>query len=431
MFRGGQDNFDVLAGPVPNEGTKPEDVETQIASDLAQASPGDRERAYFDLHGIPNVWSETPQLIQQNLERMDQKVQGIRYKVAFEMAEAQSSRYVRDRELRLTFLRADMFDANKAALRFARFFQAKLDLFGQEKLALNITQDDLDHDDMMLLNSGYGRFLEQPDQTGRPVAVLFFNEEQLNFNIISLLRQVYYSIMIASKNVEFQRGGVVAIVYGLGDSANCDKGSEIAWKMAKLAQVLPMRLAAIHVCYESLVWKPILSTGIASFDTFCRLRVRTHHGPQHEVATKLRGFGIAPSTFPAAHGERLLEDPNYRVRLRNQRKVERLSQSARRNAIHIPSDYDVLLGKGFSAQNHFGNKEFRQLVVSRQSVYDSAEKGSKLQIAQGIVDIVHQSSGMFLKQEDKLWIPVDNSVARTKVSAAFRTLRLDKKAKDK
>lgn len=130
------------------------------------------------------------------------------------------------------------------------------------------------------------------------------------------------------------------------------------------------------------------------------------------------------------HGERLIDDPDYRLQLRNQRKVERLTQP-RRSAIREPSDYDVLLGKGFSTQNHFGNKEFRQLVASKHTVYDGAEKGAKLQIAQDIVDIVHQSSGMFLKQEGELWIPVDNSVARTKVSAAFRTLRHDKRAKDK
>lgn len=117
-------------------------------------------------------------------------------------------------------------------------------------------------------------------------------------------------------------------------------------------------------------------------------------------------------------------DSNYRIRLRNQRKAERLSQP-RRSAIRVPSDYDVLLGKGFSTQNHAGNKNFRQLVFSRQMVYENAEKGYKLQIAQDIVEVIHQSSGMFLKQEGQLWIPVDNSVARTKVSAAFRTLRLE------
>lgn len=184
---GGQDNVNILADPIPKQGTNPEDVESQIAIDMTQVSAADRERAYFDLHGIPNHPSETPQLIQSSLERLDQEVQRLGDKAAYEMAEAHSSGYVRDCELRLAFLRADMFDAKKAALRLVRFFQAKLDLFGTEKLAMDITQDDLDHDDMNSLYSGYGRFLDQPDQTGRAVATLFSNDEQLDFSAMTLV----------------------------------------------------------------------------------------------------------------------------------------------------------------------------------------------------------------------------------------------------
>jgi hypothetical protein len=59
-----------------------------------------------------------------------------------------NSKYVENRLFRLAFLRADSFDARKAGLRIVRFFQLQLDLFGEDKLVMDIVQDDLDHEAM-------------------------------------------------------------------------------------------------------------------------------------------------------------------------------------------------------------------------------------------------------------------------------------------
>lgn len=72
----------------------------------------------------------------------------------------------------------------------------------------------------------------------------------------------------------------------------------------------------------------------------------------------------------------------------------------------------------------------RRIVSDRQYAYEKAEKGKKVSVAQEVVDIVLESSGMFLKQADdggEYWLAVDNETARTKVSAAFRTLRISSK----
>jgi hypothetical protein len=76
---------------------------------------------------------------------------------------------------------------------------------------------------------------------------------------------------------------------------------------------------------------------------------------------------------------------------------------------------DVLFGKG--------NKKFRALIADCQKSYEKAKKGEKISLAQEIVDTVIESSGMFLKPDGDVWLPVENDAARTKVSVAFRTLR--------
>lgn len=111
-------------------------------------------------------------------------------------------------------------------------------------------------------------------------------------------------------------------------------------------------------------------------------------------------------------------------RLKNQRKKERLAQP-KRTRIYVPSQFDVLFGKGTPFQDHVGNIKFRSLIADCSKEYDNGnQKGGKMTIAQDIVDTVRESSGMFLKcDEDGSWVDVDNLTARKKVSTAFRTLR--------
>jgi hypothetical protein len=123
-----------------------------------------------------------------------------------------------------------------------------------------------------------------------------------------------------------------------------------------------------------------------------------------------------------AEGGTISDIDSYRQRLVRQRRQERLSQP-RRSMIYVPMSCDVLFGKGFPIQNHVGNKKFRGHIGDFQKRYEKAKKGEKIILAQEIVDTVIESSGMFLKLDGDVWLPVENDAARTKVSVSFRTLR--------
>jgi hypothetical protein len=60
-------------------------------------------------------------------------------------------------------------------------------------------------------------------------------------------------------------------------------------------------------------------------------------------------------------------------------------------------------------------------VTDIQKAYEKAEKGKKIDVAQKVVDIVFESSKAGRRD---CWLAVDNDSAHTKVSAAFRTLRI-------
>jgi hypothetical protein len=145
-------------------------------------------------------------------------------------------------------------------------------------------------------------------------------------------------------------------------------------------------------------------------------------GSHDECLASLRGHGIEPDIIPVAEGGTISDIASYRQRLVQQRRKERLSQP-RRTMIYVPMSCDVLFGQGSRIQNHVGNKKFRVLVADCQKRYEKGNNGEKTSLAQDIVDIVIQSSGMFLKPDGEIWFPVENDAARTKVRVAFRTLR--------
>jgi hypothetical protein len=91
--------------------------------------------------------------------------------------------------------------------------------------------------------------------------------------------------------------------------------------------------------------------------------------------------------------------------------------------IVVPNRLDVLLGRGKPIQEHIGNLRYHALLCNKQSAYEAARKFDKMEIAKQIVDEVHSYSGRFLKQEGAGWTIVDDTVARGKVSHAFRTRR--------
>ena len=161
--------IDLFSQNAPANASDLKSADSDIAAHMAELSVTDREEAYMDVHGISDhcLATETPELIAKSLSDLQQEINNLPDKRAYSMAERMNPHFVQDREFRLMFLRCERFDCSKAALRIIRHFQMKMDLFGVEKLAMDITQDDLDAEDMEVLYGCSGRFLKAVDSGGR------------------------------------------------------------------------------------------------------------------------------------------------------------------------------------------------------------------------------------------------------------------------
>jgi hypothetical protein len=149
----------------------PKSADVLFARELSEMSMDDREQVYYDVHGVSrSTVEETDDLIDQSLAELDKEIAKIDKKKAFDLARVQNSSFVDNRKSTLKFLRADEFDCRLAAKRIVRFYQSKLELFGESKLTQDIRLKDLsEEDDRACVESGLGQLLPRRDRAGRAI----------------------------------------------------------------------------------------------------------------------------------------------------------------------------------------------------------------------------------------------------------------------
>jgi hypothetical protein len=153
------------------EVTQTDDNDVALAKEMNELSVKERERVFDDIHGVAEVQDETPDFVGKRLAEMDLALAATpkARRKALDRALFFKPSIETDVKFKLMFLRADHYDAQKAGKRMAKYFEEKLELFGEEKLAKRITLDDLAAEDLRRLNFVGCVILPHKDQTGRPI----------------------------------------------------------------------------------------------------------------------------------------------------------------------------------------------------------------------------------------------------------------------
>jgi aromatic ring-opening dioxygenase LigB subunit len=97
--------------------------------------------------------------------------------------------------------------------------------------------------------------------------------------------------------------------------------------------------------------------------------------------------------------------------------------------VGVPTDKDVLFGRGERSNKHAGNKEYLAKVELKEEFYRAAKTDmEKRTIVRDIVKEIHDQGGRFLEKEEALpkrWFEAHPEEAFMKVAQAFR----DKKSR--
>jgi hypothetical protein len=145
------------------------DLDAILANEMTQLSMKERDTVMQDIHGIAEPVTETPELVTQALEQLEECLAQIPRKDAYLRALYLSPDYVRDSRFRIKFLRGTLFNAEQAACRMVRHFEEKLNFFGIELLGKDIQMSDLRDLDRETLKLGSAQWLPVRDRAGRAV----------------------------------------------------------------------------------------------------------------------------------------------------------------------------------------------------------------------------------------------------------------------
>jgi len=99
------------------------------------------------------------------------------------------------------------------------------------------------------------------------------------------------------------------------------------------------------------------------------------------------------------------------------------SSPAVKEFVLVPTDLDVLLGRGGKTNNHPGNKRYREEVLTVKPMYhDCTTKPEKKNVSELLMAYVHHYGGRFLSKDCRTghWYIACPKTARKKCSQALR-----------
>ena len=153
-----------------------EDASAFFTAKFSALSMAEREEEMYAIHGVANYPAkETPEFLQEKVTELlgilDQIQEG---REAYDLALKQDlgRGVVTNQTFLQSYLRATIFNVEEAAQKITKFYTFKRELFGDEKLAKELTLQDLDSEARELLERGWLSKLPLHDLSGRAVAIL-------------------------------------------------------------------------------------------------------------------------------------------------------------------------------------------------------------------------------------------------------------------
>ena len=155
----------------------PKRVDDILSKELMQMSFQQRSNIQEEVHGVRNAMDEafpveTPDLLTSSLMELHRHLAEIplSQKVAWSEAQSLPVTYIRDADFELRFLRCELFDSRKAAMRLVQFVDMVKDYFGPVALQRPPRLDDFDAEEIDVMKVGtLMQVLPFRDRSGRKI----------------------------------------------------------------------------------------------------------------------------------------------------------------------------------------------------------------------------------------------------------------------
>mmetsp|Transcript_21198 Transcript_21198/g.29980 ORF Transcript_21198/g.29980 Transcript_21198/m.29980 type:complete len:376 (+) Transcript_21198:2-1129(+) len=269
--------------------------------------------------GVEQEIIETPALISDSLAQLDEAIDEIPNKEAYDTAMFINAEHVQSEEFRIAFLRADHFDVEAAAERMVAYWERKVELFGVQK-AFNpyVSFLDLKEEDYPALARGGVRLLPSRDDFGR--ALLFRHMGNFGSNVDAMLRLAWYNFHLAIFHPEAgevtQKRGMINLAGGrpqrqLNPFSSIAELKRYVYAInSDCTSVLPVRPVALHFFPNNRAAVILMEHTLRYFSSPLRVRINIYDATRTDLnLVELGVYGIRHGAIPKELGGGL--DFNY------------------------------------------------------------------------------------------------------------------------
>jgi len=205
---------------------------------------------------------------------------------------------------KLIFLRCEVFNVEKSVRRFVKYWNTRLEVFGDELAFLPMTldgamQNDVDHISLQYLQLAK----DTTDPYGRALLLFDFNVEgDDTISSESLLRVVWYQVHQALIKESVQKQGVVVYVRCLYSMA--DWRPSLSKQIVQAGRgILPVRFAGMHFMNPPTFLSIIMRFVKPLVGKELRYRFYTHSGSVDNVLETLDKFSLGSrELLPVSYG---------------------------------------------------------------------------------------------------------------------------------
>ena len=191
--------------------------------------------------------NETPSLISDSLAKFESVLDAVDSDVkgGYLLAKEKCPTLCND-AFKLIFLRCEVFNVDRAVDRFVKYWNTRVEVFGEEKACLEMSLDGAMKDDVTALQLQYLQVAKETDNDGRAILLFDFNKEaDEGVSSESLLRVVWYQVHQALAMESVQKQGVVVFVRCLDNMT--DWRPSLSKKISQAGRgILPVRFAGMH-----------------------------------------------------------------------------------------------------------------------------------------------------------------------------------------
>jgi hypothetical protein len=422
-------------------------VESMLAKEMNRLSVKERGRIQEEIHGVGSmVPEESPLMVQSNLQAMQVAIDNIPGKNAYNQAIDLYSRqlqqqlsllynnkkkntnlgcYVYDLDLRMRFLRYELWDPIRAARRFIKYLDLLVEYFGPETLLRPLRYSDLCKESRQIMRRGNWQVLSSRDSTGRIVLAhlgwISSPTARLRVKII------FYMLNAVSEDVESQKRGCVVLmsadVNALPDIINQAQRHE----HANVMDGLPVRGSAVHFCFPNTPFSRIIRAGIIlTGHNENHVRSQLHMDDLHRPETQYRlmTYGIPIQVIPCTSSG-VIKTKYHLQWIKSRMSLDRMRESGTPGDVVIhPGNDDVLFSQGGSKTKHLGNVIFRSVLERYMKEYQSTglDWDAMKEVRGKVIKDIEASGGKFLMMDKNMnwWVPISDPLdLAERITSAF------------